>query len=158
MNETARTMRIDGFPVLLFDSDANRLRAHQSAEMAACDVDSRSFIGAVSRAICQRDIIVPLAPDAGRMRLLGLLPGDTADDAALDRYVGELNALPGLRGLVRYSILQQGPAPNSTIPPLRVTVAGVAEALFASLVDLECALERPHPAIAHFAVEEHRLV
>ena len=34
---------------------------------------------------------------------------------------------------------EQGPAPNSTIPHLPVSVAGIAELAFASLVDLECA-------------------
>ena len=48
MNMSAKDMRIDGFPILRFDSDADRQRAHVSPEMAACNVDSRSFIGAVS--------------------------------------------------------------------------------------------------------------
>ncbi len=48
----AHEMRIDGFPILWFDNDADRQRAHVSPEMATCNVDSRSFIGAVSRVIC----------------------------------------------------------------------------------------------------------
>jgi uncharacterized protein (TIGR02118 family) len=53
MNECARQMRIDGFPILWFDNDRDRLRAHHSPEMAACNIDSREFIGAVSRIICE---------------------------------------------------------------------------------------------------------
>ena len=50
-NEAGLSMRIDGFPILYFDNDADRIRAHHSPEMAACDVDSRLFVGAVSRVI-----------------------------------------------------------------------------------------------------------
>jgi uncharacterized protein (TIGR02118 family) len=32
--------RIDGFPLLFFDNDADRQRAHGSAEMSACNIDS----------------------------------------------------------------------------------------------------------------------
>jgi uncharacterized protein (TIGR02118 family) len=157
MNTRARDMRIDGFPILWFDNDDDRLRAHQSAEMAACNVDSRLFIGAVSRVICEPRIVVPQAQDAGRIKVIALLPGEAADDAALERYAAHVRDLPGLRGLVVYRVLQQGPAPNSTIPHLPVSTAGIAELSFASLVDLECALAGDDAAAAHFVVEEHRL-
>jgi len=157
MNGPARDMRIDGFPVLMFDNDADRVRAHGSPEMAACNVDSRLFIGAVSRVICERRVMVAVAPDAGRIRLLALLPGEAADDVALERYIEEVRSCPGVRGLVQYRVLQQGAAPNSTIPHLPVSVAGIAELSFASLVDLECAMVGDDRAAAHFVLEEHRL-
>jgi hypothetical protein len=59
---------------------------------------------------------------------------------------------------VLYRLLQQGPAPNSTIPHLPVSTAGLAELAFASLVDLECALVGDDTDAAHFVVEEHHLV
>lgn len=158
MNALARDMRVDGFPILVFDNDADRLSAHGSPEMAACNVDSQQFIGAVSRVICQRDVVVAPAADTGRLRLLALLPGDAADDAALEHYVAVSRSLPGLLGAVAYRVLQQGAAPNSTIPHLPVSVAGIAEFSFASLVDLECAMVGWDAAAAHFVVEEHRLV
>ena len=157
-NAPARAMRIDGFPILSFDNDDDRLRAHQSPEMAACNVDSRLFIGAVSRIICMPREVVPAATDVGRIKVMALLPGQAADDAAIDRYAAYATALPGLHGLIVYQVLQQGPAPNSTIPHLPVSVAGVVELSFASLVDLECALAGEDTAAAHFVVEEHRLV
>src|SRR5579872_4899952 len=58
MNALARDMRVDGFPILVFDNDADRLSAHGSPEMAACNVDSQQFIGAVSRVICQGNVVV----------------------------------------------------------------------------------------------------
>lgn len=152
-NGPARLMRIDGFPILFFDNDADRLRAHQSPEMAACNVDSRAFIGAVSRVICEPAVIVP--PHANsRIKLIGLLP----DGASPARYVAWARELPRLEGLMMYRPLQQGPAPNSTIPHLTVTVAAIVELQFPSLVDLECALESDESNAAHFAVEEHCLV
>lgn len=40
MNTLARDMRIDGFPILWFDNDVDRMHAHVSPEMAACNEDS----------------------------------------------------------------------------------------------------------------------
>jgi uncharacterized protein (TIGR02118 family) len=157
MNALARDMHIDGFPILWFDNDADRRRAHHSPAMAACDVDSRSFIGAVSRVICEPRVVVPQADDAGRMKLIAVLPGRTGDDAALERYGSWASSLPRIAGLVLYRVLLQGPAPNSTIPHLAVSTAGLAELSFASLIDLECAVEADATDAAHFVVEQHHI-
>ncbi len=158
MNECARQMRIDGFPILWFDNDQDRQRAHLSPEMAACNIDLRKFIGAVSRIICEPHIVVPSPGGDGCIKLIALLPGEQRDDAALDRFADRARGLPRLAGLVLYWVLEQGPAPNSTIPHLPVTAAGLAELAFPSLVDLECALTGADDRVAHFVVEEHRLV
>lgn len=157
MNARARDMRIDGFPILWFDNDEDRLAAHISPEMTACNVDSRAFIGAVSRVICEPHVVVPPSADA-RMKLIAILPGDAADNAAVQRYADQARTLPRLIGLVLYHVLQQGPAPSSTIPHLPVSTAGVVEVAFASLIDLECAVSGNDAGAAHFVVEEHRLV
>jgi uncharacterized protein (TIGR02118 family) len=157
MNIRARDMRIDGFPILRFDSDIDRQRAHASPEMAACNVDSRAFIGAVSRVICEPHVAVPESREVSRIKLLALLPGESADDAALQRYATWARALPRLTSMVLYRVLDQGAAPNSTIPHLPVSTAGLAELAFESLVDLECAVADADTDAAHFVVEEHRL-
>jgi len=158
MNLLARDMRIEGFPILFFDHEEDRLRAHQSPEMAACNIDSRSFIGAVSRVICEPQIVLP-APGTARMKLIVLLPGPSAEEAALKHCGRWARGLPRLKGLTLYRVLQQGAAPNSTIPHLPVHVAGIAELAFDSLVDLECATaDHAESSTAHFVVEEHRLV
>lgn len=157
-NALASDMHIDGFPILWFDNDADRLRAHRSPEMAACNTDSRSFIGAVSRVICEPRVVVPPAPNAGRIKLIALLRGEVTDDTALGHYAAWARELPRLTGLVLYTPQHQGPAPNSTIPHLAVSTAGIAELAFASLVDLECAVTGEDTGAAHFVVEEHRLV
>lgn len=157
-NLLARDMQIEGFPILFFDNDEDRLRAHQSPEMAACNVDLRSFIGVVSRVICEPQTVLP-APHSARMKLIVLWPGPSEDAAILKHRGHWARGLPRLRGLTLYSVLQQGAAPNSTIPHLPVHVAGIAELAFDSLVDLECAtVDHADPSAAHFVVEEHRLV
>ena len=157
MNPLARDMRIEGFPILWFDNDDDRLQAHESPEMAACNIDSRSFIGAVSRVICE-PIVVQAAPASARMKLIVLLPGPSADDVALRGCARWAEKLPRLHGLTLYSVLEQGAAPNSIIAHLPVHAAGLVELAFASLVDLECALVHAPADAAHFVVEEHRLV
>jgi uncharacterized protein (TIGR02118 family) len=137
-NEAALSMRIDGFPILYFDNDADRSRAHGSPEMAACNVDSRSFIGAVSRVIT--DVNGDLRRGHGRFSLIEIWP--------------EGAAVPP-RPVV-YRVREQGAAPASTIPHLPVTVGTVTQTWYDSLVDLECAADDALPA--RFAVEEHWLV
>lgn len=140
-NETARSMRIDGFPILYFDNDHDRTRAHHSPEMAACNIDSRQFIGAVSRVIT--DVSGDLRSNAGRFSLIEIWPEDASP----------------VPSPVHYSVREQGAAPNSIIPHLPVTAGAVTQTWFDSLVDLECAADTPDDSLsARFVVEEHWLV
>jgi uncharacterized protein (TIGR02118 family) len=156
-NAAARSMRIDGFPVLTFANDEDRRRAHASAAMAACNEDSKLFIGAVARIIAEPDDIVRVN-EGGRARLIVLYP-ESSDLTSVARHVDQLRAMPRLRGLRHYTVLQQGGAPNSVIPHLPVNAAALAQAWFDSLIDLECAaVGIDNSGIASFACEEHRLV
>jgi uncharacterized protein (TIGR02118 family) len=140
-NEAGLSMRIDGFPLLFFDNDADRLRAHHSPEMAACNIDSRQFIGAVSRVIT--DVSGELRSNHGRFSLIEIWPEA---------------AVPPPRP-AHYLVREQGAAPNSTIPHLPVTVGTMTQTWYDSLVDLECAAAAMEDsAAARFAVEEHWLV
>jgi uncharacterized protein (TIGR02118 family) len=138
-NEAGLSMRIDGFPILYFDNDQDRLRAHGSPEMAACNVDSRQFVGAVSRVIA--DVDGELRAGLGRFSLIELWPGEAAPRP------------------VRYRVREQGAAPNSVIPHLPVTAGAMTQTWYDSLVDLECAATTlGDTSAARFAVEEHWLV
>ena len=144
----ARALRIDGFPILFFADDASRRLAQGSPEMDACNIDSRLFVGAVSRVSADVEEIVPRAPSAGRISLLLLDPPDLA----------ALADAPRLRGLHHYRARGQGAAPNSTVPLLPVRVAGMAHAWFDSVVDLEeAAASWVSTARGLFVVEEHWL-
>jgi uncharacterized protein (TIGR02118 family) len=141
MNETARSMRIDGFPILYFDSDEDRTRAHHSPEMAACNVDSRQFVGAVSRVIT--DVSGDLRSNAGRFSLIEIWPKNSSP----------------VPSPMHYRVREQGAAPNSTIPHLPVTAGAVTQTWYDSLVDLECAADTMGDTLsARFVVEEHWLV
>ena len=121
----------------------------QSREMAACNVDSRLFIGAVSRVICE-----PRVVRAGKVRT------HQADRAGAGWRTGrwsDMRNCRGCRGMVAYRVLQQGRAPNSAIPYLAVNVAAMAMVEFGSLVELEEATAQVHGTAAHFVVEEHVL-
>lgn len=140
-NEAGLSMRIDGFPILYFDNDADRIRAHHSPEMAACDVDSRLFVGAVSRVIA--GVSGDLRTDRGRFSLIEIWPEDVA---------------PAPRPVL-YRVREQGAAPNSDIPHLPVTAGAITQTWHDSLVALECAAEAlGDTPSARFAVEEHWLL
>jgi uncharacterized protein (TIGR02118 family) len=140
-NEAGLSMRIDGFPMLYFANDADRLRAHHSPEMAACNIDSRQFVGAVSRVIT--DVSGELRSNLGRFSLIEIWP--------------EANEPPARP--TQYLVREQGAAPNSTIPHLPVTVGSMTQTWYDSLVDLECAAAAmDDTTAARFAVEEHWLV
>ena len=147
--------RIDGFPLLFFDNDADRQLAHGSPEMAACNIDSRQFIGAVSRVITQPVEIVPRAAAAGLFGLIIICPANSHADADF----AELASHPKLRGLTRYQVLDQGPAPKSTVPHLAIEVGLMAQAWFDSVADVQTALAaRNESGASSFVVEEHRLL
>lgn len=152
----ARRLGIDGFPILWFDNDTDRTRAHISPEMAACNVDSRSFIGAVSRVIAEPRVLVAPAT-AAPVGLIVLLPGAAPDDAGLHRYAEAALRVPGLAGLVLHQVREQGPAPNSTVPHLPVSVAGLAELRFMTRAAATAAAAPAVPG-ACFLVEAHDLV
>lgn len=157
MNARARDLRIDGFPVLYFDNHAERAKTRGSPALAACDVDSRLFIGAVARVAANVETLVPDRHSPGRAAALLLYP-DPADPAQVDTDAATLAALPGLQALARYHVRGQGAAVDSDVRHLAIPVGAVLHARFASLVDLECALEGWDPAhAARFIVEEHRL-
>jgi uncharacterized protein (TIGR02118 family) len=140
-NEAGLSMRIDGFPILFFADDADRSRAHRSPEMAACNIDSRQFVGAVARVIA--DLSGDLRAGHGRFSLIESWPE---------------TIVPPPRPVV-YHVREQGAAPNSTIPHLPVTVGTMTQTWYDSLVDLECAAAAMEDTgAARFAVEEHWLV
>jgi uncharacterized protein (TIGR02118 family) len=158
MNARALAYRVDGFPILFFDNDADRGKAHGSPEMAACNVDSRHFVGAVSRVIADVETLVPAGSSVGRVGVLALYP-DPADAALVAEDAARMADLPGVEALARYYVREQGAAPASTIPHLPIAVGAGLQARFGSLVDLEWALEAwEHTTAARFVVEEHWLV
>ncbi len=147
-NAAARALGIDGFPILYFDNDADRGLAHGSAAMAACNIDSRLFIGAVSRVITEPVEAIPASGACAPISAIVLAVDDTDIEP-------QLRAVPRLLGLTRYRVREQGPAPASTVPHLPVTVTAVFQLWFARLIELEAAMAGITSPV--FAVEEHWL-
>lgn len=158
MNARARALRIDGFPILFFDNHAERAKTKGSPALAALDVDSTLFIGAVARIAANVETLIPEVASPGNFSVLLLYP-DSAEAEQVDADAERLSALHGLQTLVRYHVRGQGAAVNSTVPHLPIPVGAALQARFGSLVDLECAMEGWEPThLARFVVEEHRLV
>lgn len=157
MNRRARDARIDGFPILFFDNHAERAKTKGSPALTALDVDSTLFIGAVARIAANVETMVAAPPSPGRVSALLIYP-QTVEADAVTADADRIAALPGIQALVRYHVRGQGAAVNSTVPHLPIPVGAVLQARFASLVDLECAMESWDPIhAARFVVEEHRL-
>lgn len=158
MNARARELRIDGFPVLFFDNHAERAKTKGSPALTALDIDSKLFIGAVARLATNVDTLIPEGDPPARFSAMLFYP-DTPDAAQVDADAGKLAGLPGVKALLRYHVRGQGAAVDSTVPHLPFTVGAVLQVRFASLVDLEFAMEGWDPAhAARFVIEEHRLV
>ncbi|MEI7711384.1 MAG: EthD family reductase [Rhodospirillales bacterium] len=145
-NAAARALRIDGFPILYFNNHADRQLAQGSAAMAACNIDSRLFIGAVSR-VATTPVEIR-AGQGGRLSAIVLCLEGTDVPAVQAR----LSAAPSL---TRFDVLEQGPAPASTVPHLPAIVSGVFQIRCESLVELEAAMAGLD--VPTFVVEEHWL-
>jgi uncharacterized protein (TIGR02118 family) len=155
-NALARALRIDGIPQLAFASPEDRVAAHGSAELKACDRDSELFIGAVSRVMTEVDAAAVHEQADGSIKQILLVVAPRAASPSIDATLGELR---GVRRLVRHAVLQQTHAPGSRVPNLDVAVAGLVELWLAD----EAAAERnaatlDRAGIASFAVKTYRFI
>lgn len=158
MNARARDMRIDGFPILYFENDDDRRKTQLSPAMAACNEDSKLFVGAVTRVASEVETIRPAGSAIGRFSVLDLYTLDV-DLTLVAADAERMAELPALEALARYHVRRQGAAPASAIRHLQVSVGAALHARFPSLVDLEYALEGwDQPNAARFVVEEHWMV
>ncbi|MBZ9964654.1 EthD family reductase [Mesorhizobium sp. BR1-1-2] len=154
-NDAARRLRVDGFPVLAFDSPESRRLSHGSPEMAACNKDSLFFIGAVARVISDDGGAQAPAGSEAAIKQLLLVPGDRGVFALPD-VIAELD---GVLGSISHTILEQGAAPSSAVPFIGFGVSALAELWVRddrSVVANAARLEREAPEVATFAVQVHR--
>lgn len=161
-NAVAREFALDGMPQLWFEDYRARQAAYTSPEIAACNVDSEAFIGAVTRLVSKpRDVIT--APDGGPRAKAVLLARGKPDPAWSQRMRDRAVAAEGIIGYRSHDILEQAAAPNSRIPELPFPIAGVAEVTCETEAQLLKALERmmrseDDARTAIYAVEDVRLV
>jgi uncharacterized protein (TIGR02118 family) len=162
-NALARTLGVDGFAELWFDSIEDRRLAYSSPRMAECNIDSEQFIGAVTRLVTEPAVIAvpPPEPHGAKAVLVGV--GDR-DPAWAGRMQSHITAHPGIICYVCHTVLEQMAAPNSRVPELKIPVAGIAEIWLESAAGLMqatlrlagCGEDATHTAV--YAVEDHRLV
>jgi uncharacterized protein (TIGR02118 family) len=155
-NALARKLRIDGIPQLAFASPEDRVAAHSSAELKACDKDSELFIGAVSRVMTSVDGEIALDDVDGSIKQMLLFVVPRASSRPFDATLSELR---DVRRVVKHTILQQTHAPGSRVPNLEITVVGLVE-LWLSDTD---AAERnaallDRDGIASFTVKTYRFI
>jgi uncharacterized protein (TIGR02118 family) len=159
-NALAKKLRIDGFPQLAFDSPESRIAAHSSPELKACDLDSRLFIGAVARVISDDGDARPYENDAASVKqiILSMRNGDEGEKLA-ER--AALEQLEGVQAIISHQVIQQGAAPNSTVPFIGVEVDALYEVWtkdLDSVVRNAAHLEREAPGLATFSVEVHKFI
>ena len=106
----------------------DRKIAYTSPRIAACNINSEQFVGAVKRIVAE-PTIVKAAPKGG-VKIFILNIGEPVDPAWADAYQKRALKLPGVTGYVRQVILEQAKAPNSKIPELVLPIAGIAEVSF----------------------------
>ena len=156
-NALARRLRIDGIPQLAFATPEDRLAAHGSAELKACDKDSEQFIGAVSRVMTEVDGDVALVAEDGSIKQILLFVAPRAATQPIDAILSQLQ---GVHRLVRHKILQQTHAPGSRVPNLDVEVAGIVDVWLSDMdaVARNAELLDRDGGIASFAVKTYRFI
>jgi uncharacterized protein (TIGR02118 family) len=156
-NALARGLRIDGIPQLAFATPEDRIAAHGSAELAACDKDSEQFIGAVSRVMTEVDDGVALDAADGSIKQILLLVAPRAASEPIDAMLRDLK---GVRRIVRHKVLQQTHAPGSRVPNLDVAVAGLLDVWLSDMDAVSRNAERldRDDGIASFAVKPYRFI
>ncbi len=156
-NALARALRIDGIPQLAFATPEDRVAAHGSPDLKACDEDSEQFIGAVSRVMTEVDGEVALDDADGPIKLILLAVAPRAASQPIDAVLSELH---GVRRLVQHRMLQQTHAPGSRVPNLDVAVAGLVDLWLSDMdaVQRNTALLDRDGTIASFAVKTYRFI
>jgi uncharacterized protein (TIGR02118 family) len=157
----ADALRLDGIAALAYATDADQEAATHSPEMAACDVDSPDFIGAVVRIVAEVQEIVPPPRDSGIPKLMLLIPPQDMEPHARSAFDATVRSLDGVVGHLWNTTLRQR-GPRSAMPVLDFPVGAVVELWFESNVVLDRAVgtlrQVSTVTTASFAIDEVRLV
>jgi hypothetical protein len=90
--------------------------------------------------------------------LIALYPASSAA-SAVESHLADLQSQPKLEGLTRYNVLEQGGAPNSTVPHMPITVSSMAQAWFSSTADLQTVVTKQNTAdAALYTIKEYKLL
>lgn len=145
----AEALGLDGIAELAYDSNEDQETATNSAEMAACDVDSPQFIGAVVRVVTEATIVTPPPSGSGLPKLVLVFPPG-ASPPSLEP--------AGLVGRIENTTrLQRGP--KSAMPVVDFPVGHIRELWFESQDALAAASRAvSSDGTAVLGIDEVRLV
>ena len=164
-NAFARALRIDGIPQLGFDTPDDRLAAHNSPELKACDQDSQLFVGAVSRVMTRIEGTADFRGPKGTIKQILLFVAARTDRGESEEAllgVDEVSArLQGVRRLVKHEVLEQTRAPGSKVANLDIAVRGICEVWLedmAGVLHNAKFLDRTGSGVATFVVNVHSFI
>ena len=154
-NARARELQIDGFAELSFSSPQSRAAAHASPEIRACNVDSQSFIGAVSRVITDDGgVAAPTGEGLFKQIMLTTRSGEVEASSPLQPLLGRLQ----ITAVIAQRVVEQTAAPNSSVPHHGIEVdtlheiwAPTEEAMMRNAATLEVEA----PGLASFQVKTY---
>ena len=162
-NDLARSLRIDGFAQLWFDTEEERQRCYDSEQEVVCDRDSLLWIGASARVVTEFQTLLPLAGKPSGVKQIALFLKSPNNAAMLPQTSADLQKLRGvggMEGLLDHTIVKQGAAPNFKRERVEVDLDRMVELSYDS-ADM---LRRNNPPframapIALFEVRDHWIV
>jgi uncharacterized protein (TIGR02118 family) len=163
VTQQARALPIDGFAELWFANREDRDVAYNSPALAACDVDSRLFIGQVRRVVTDPHEVVALRRADGVAKLITLFAATaqrtTGNEAIFARQAARFHDLTGLCGYTQHRVLDQHRPPRSAVLGLSIDVGGLSELWFENAALRQQALTTvTEQDAAVYLVEEHEFI
>ncbi len=162
-NDLARSLRIDGFAQIWFDTEEQRQICYDSDQEVACDRDSLLWIGASARVVSEFKTVVPPAKKPSGVKQIALFLKPSNNLGSAPQTVADLQKLRGvggMEGLIDHTILKQGAAPNFKRERIEIDVERMVELSYDSAETLarnNPPFRGPGP-IALFEVRDHRIV
>jgi uncharacterized protein (TIGR02118 family) len=168
---------VDGFSQLWFD-DVEAMRASTAtSEFAATVPDIERFIGDIKLVVCQPNVVVPLAPNAGSLiKRMSILRRRPDIDAARFReewfgfHAEAVARFPGIAGYTQNLVLERGADLFKPAPYEQVPIDGIVELWFPDKATLEAAFHSPAADVSQrhaldfiaeittFLVERHKVI
>ena len=138
---------VDGFSQLWFDDIDAMRRAVESPELRPDLPDIANFCGEVKLVVCQPNVVVPVAADAGplvkRMSILTRRPDITAErfrDEWFGFHAEAVRKFPNLVGYTQNLVIdREGADLTNPAPYEQVPIDGVVELWFRSVDDVRTA-------------------
>ena len=138
---------VDGFSQLWFDDVDAMRRAVESPERRPDLPDIANFCGGVKLVVCQPNVVVPVAADAGplvkRMSILTRRPDITAErfrDEWFGFHAEAVRKFPNLMGYTQNLVIdREGADLTNPAPYEQVPIDGVVELWFRSVDDVRTA-------------------